>query len=192
MPTHVHGGQPIVITPLKPQKNIVRYEIASIHHRKSSMTKWCWAATAEAILAWRGLRGRTQCLLVEQLYPKQKCCSHPTPASCNMACRIRDISWIYRANGIGRVQMQRAQLQLVGPMSIEAELKSGRPIKVGYHHPGTNQGHVLVVYGIEINGVIEDVLISDPKLPSVTRISYGELIRPTSGEIWKWTWTNLG
>lgn len=155
-----------------------------IRHIPQEQTKWCWAASAQMVLEYRGQTVK-QCDIAEQLL-KKKCC--PKLATCNVMCNSLQVDQIYNHFGINNQYLS-------GNLSfgdIQAEINANRPIEVGL---SWNQGggHLAIISGWEQDTSGEWVRVNDPDPtssgPGVIR--YTSLLQAYGYGNWVESWTNL-
>jgi hypothetical protein len=121
----VFGGPTTVILPL------------TLHWQQTS--EWCWAASGQMVMDFLGPRDVPQCYQANQHYPRNDCCSCPTPDECVKPGWPDFSTWGYNST----------ETQWGTPLSwsqVMDEIDSGRPFTFDWAWNGGGS-HVMVAYG---------------------------------------------
>lgn len=132
--------------------------------------EWCWVASAQMVLRFRGVDPPNQCQIMEMGYhtPPGACCSNPN--RCAIPGTIYQVQRIISYFGGGFTQLNRP----ADPSQLYSVLKQGAPVIAHLALP--TGGHFVVIRGINWSSGSPAVEINDPFFGSLT-LPFSQLVQ---------------
>jgi hypothetical protein len=188
MPLRVLNGP--VIVPAPPPPNTVQIPV---RHSLRQEKNWCWAAVAQMVLSYRGLFNGGQCEFAEHLFAPNRCCQNPSSAACDKPCNVPQVVQIYNHWRLHSPIYQAQQVPFAtGPtLSLESEIRAGRPVEVAWRYHGSHAGHLVLVYGWEQNNQSRFTMVHDPEHQGSVKMDYQDLVTARGFGTWFGMWTGL-
>jgi hypothetical protein len=131
--------------------------VLDVPYRDQIGDQWCWAASAQMVLAFYGNLQMQQCELANLLLCRGDCCDRPLPTDeCDQRCAGDDVAWVYSECNLSATR-QFAVDQAV----LEQEIVDGRPVEVGLQ-VDVDTGHLIIVRWAGMDAGQPSVILSDP------------------------------
>jgi len=126
-------------------------------------TQWCWAASAEMIMAYLGTNIQ-QCAQANYRFNRTDCCTSAASAEGGTECNQSGWpDWSYWGFSFEETAVGSA----LSFAELQAEFAANRPVGFAWSWTGGG-GHYMVATGTEVDAnSVEYVNVSDPWLPNV-------------------------
>ncbi len=179
--------------------------IESYNPRQQAQSNWCWAAVSSAVIDVLTGESIDQCELVNQTLGRSDCCL-PRAAKgsfCNRPHAVGDDPsqpwWQKFIPGLrdqGPLDNYGVKAREIDdPISfgaLMAEIDGGRPVIVWWNNHREKTGHVVVVYGYEIDEDLNQwVIYSDPRNDTDRKKKAFDEFRDNPGDGFEWDGTIL-